>query len=43
MSTRAAPATIQVWPGHQLLATTQKYLELSKETEKQLEEMRLPF
>jgi hypothetical protein len=25
------------------LATTQKYLEPSKETEKQLEEMKLPF
>jgi len=28
---------------HESLATTQKYLEPSKETEKQLEEMRLRF
>jgi hypothetical protein len=31
------------WLGHESLATTQKYLEPSKETEKQLEEMKLPF
>ena len=35
--------TVQEWLGHESLATTQKYLEPSKETEKQLEEMRLPF
>jgi hypothetical protein len=29
--------------GYESLATTQKYLEPSKETEKQLEEMKLPF
>jgi site-specific recombinase XerD len=29
--------------GHESLATTQKYIEPSKETEKQLEEMKLPF
>ena len=29
--------------GHESLATTQKYLEPSKDTEKQLEEMKLPF
>ena len=29
--------------GHESLATTQKYLEPSKETEKQLEAMKLPF
>jgi hypothetical protein len=28
---------------HESLATTQKYLEPSKETEKQLEAMKLPF
>jgi len=28
---------------HESLATTQKYLEPSKETERQLESMRLPF
>jgi len=38
-----AAATIQVWLGHESLATTQKYLEPSKETEKQLEAMKLPF
>jgi len=44
MSTNSGlPATIQVWLGHETLATTQKYLEPSKETEKQLEEMKLPF
>ena len=31
------------WPSHESLATTQKYLEPSKETEKQLEAMKLPF
>ena len=31
------------WLGHESLATTQKYFEPSKETEKQLEEMKLPF
>ena len=35
--------TMQEWLGHESLATTQKYLEPSKETEKQLEEMKLPF
>ena len=35
--------TVQDWLGHESLATTQKYLEPSKETEKQLEEMKLPF
>jgi site-specific recombinase XerD len=34
--------TVQEWLGHESLATTQKYLEPSKETEKQ-EEMKLPF
>jgi hypothetical protein len=35
---RAAAPTIRVWAlGHESLATTQKYLEPSKETEKQLE------
>jgi hypothetical protein len=29
--------------GHEPLATTQKYLEPSKETEKELEAMKLPF
>jgi hypothetical protein len=29
--------------GHESLATTQKYLESSKETEKQLEDLKLPF
>ena len=29
--------------GHESRATTQKYLEPSKETEKQLEAMKLPF
>jgi hypothetical protein len=36
-------AVVQVWLGHESLATTQKYLEPSKEPEKQLEEMKLPF
>ena len=35
--------TVQEWLGHESLATTQKYLEPSKETERQLEAMRLPF
>ena len=35
--------TVQVWLGHESLATTQKYLEPSKETEKQLDKMKLPF
>jgi site-specific recombinase XerD len=35
--------TVQSWLGHESLATTQKYLEPSKETEKQLAKMRLPF
>jgi site-specific recombinase XerD len=34
--------TVQEWL-HESLATTQKYLEPSKETEKQLEAMKLPF
>jgi len=43
MSTQSGAATIRVWLGHESLATTQKYLETSKETEKQLEGMKLPF
>ena len=35
--------TVQVWLGHESLATTQKYLEPSKETEKKLDKMKLPF
>jgi hypothetical protein len=35
--------TVQAWLGHESLATTQKYLEPSKETEKALEKMRMPF
>lgn len=35
--------TVQEWLGHESLATTQKYLEPSKKTEKQLNKMRLPF
>jgi integrase len=35
--------TVQAWLGHESLATTQKYLEPSKETEKQLNRMRMPF
>jgi site-specific recombinase XerD len=35
--------TVQEWLGHESLATTQKYLEPSKETEKQLEDLKLPF
>ena len=38
-----AQSWVQEWLGHESLATTHKYLELSKETEKQLEEMKLPF
>jgi len=34
---------VQPWLGHESLATTQKYLEPSKETEKQLAKMRMPF
>jgi site-specific recombinase XerD len=34
---------VQEWLGHESLATTQKYLEPSKETEKQLEDLKLPF
>ena len=36
-------AGVQKWLGHESLATTQKYIEPSKETEKELEEMKLPF
>ncbi len=35
--------TVQEWLGHESLATTQKYLKPSKETEKQLEDLKLPF
>jgi integrase/recombinase XerD len=35
--------TVQAWLGHESLATTQKYLEPSKETARQLNRMRLPF
>jgi len=35
--------TVQEWRGHESLATTQKYPELSKETEKWLDAMKLPF
>ena len=35
--------TVQVWLGHESLATTQKYLEPSKDTQKQLDRMKLPF
>ena len=35
--------TVQVWLGHESLATTQKYLEPSKETSRQLDRMTLPF
>jgi integrase len=34
---------VQAWLGHESLAIRQKYLEPSKETEKQLAKMRLPF
>ncbi len=35
--------TVQQWLGHESLATTQKYLEPSKETKKVLSKMKLPF
>jgi integrase len=35
--------TVQSWLGHESLATTQKYLEPSRETQKQLNRMKLPF
>jgi integrase/recombinase XerD len=35
--------TVQVWLGHESLATTQKYLEPSKETERKLDRMKLPL
>ena len=35
--------TVQEWLGHESLATTQKYLEPSKKTDKQLEDLKLPF
>lgn len=35
--------TVQSWLGHESLATTQKYLEPSKETEEQLNRMKLPL
>jgi integrase/recombinase XerD len=35
--------TVQMWLGHESLATTQKYLEPSKETARQLNRMKLPF
>ncbi len=35
--------TVQQWLGHESLATTQKYLEPSRETEKQLAKMKMPF
>jgi len=38
-----AQSWVQERLGHESLATTHKYLELSKETEKQLEEMKLPI
>jgi len=43
MSTKSGITTTHVWLGHESLATTQKYLEPSKETENQLEAMKLPF
>jgi hypothetical protein len=38
-----ARSWVQEWLVHESLAATQKYLEPSKETEKQLEAMKLPF
>jgi integrase len=38
-----AQSWVQEWLGHESLATTQKYLGPSKETEKQFEAMKLPF
>ena len=35
--------TVQSWLGHESLATTQKYLEPSRDTEKTLSKMKLPF
>ncbi len=35
--------TVQVWLGHESVATKQKYLEPSKETDKVLEGLKLPF
>ncbi len=35
--------TVQSWLGHESLDTTQKYLEPSKETERQLSRLSLPF
>ena len=35
--------TVQAWLGHESLATTQKYLQPSRDTEKALSRMRLPF
>lgn len=35
--------TVQLWLGHESLATTQKYLEPSKDTQEQLDRMKLPF
>lgn len=35
--------TVQAWLGHESLATTQKYLEPSEETSKQLDRIKLPF
>ena len=34
---------VQAWLGHESRATTQKYSEPSKETEKALEKMKMPF
>ena len=34
--------TVQSWLGHESLDTTQKYLEPSKETERQLSRLRVP-
>jgi hypothetical protein len=35
--------TVQAWLGHESLATTQKYPEPSKETQEQLDKMKLPL